>query len=248
MDTPVLVVSGAASGIGRAVARRWIAEGGRVVGLDRDGRTLASLADETGEEFRGIVADVRSTAEVEAGIATIVDREGRIDAVVTSAGHVTNAASATVADDDFGLLLDVHLHGTLRLARAAYPMLAAQGGAVVTIGSVAARAGLPRRAGYGAAKAGIEGLTRTLAVEWASSGIRVNCVNPGYIDTEFTHQQRRNGAIDTSTITERTPLGRLGEPEEVARAIVFLASSGSSYVTGQSLTVDGGLTISGDWF
>jgi len=248
MDTPVLVISGAASGIGQAVARRWIAEGGRVVGLDRDRRALTIFADESGGRFRGVVADVTSTRDIDDAIATIAAQEARIDAVVTSAGHVTNAPSESVADEDFDLLLDVHLHGTLRLARAAYPSLAVRGGAVVTIGSVAARAGLPRRAGYGAAKAGIEGLTRTLAVEWASAGIRVNCVNPGYIDTAFTRDQRSRGAIDTSTITARTPLARLGEPDEVARAIVFLASPASSYVTGQSLTVDGGLTISGDWF
>jgi len=247
MDGRIAVVTGAASGIGLAVVRRWLASGGSVVGLDLNGPALRSLEVEIGDRFRGAAVDVTSTLAIERAFAEAAALDGHIDAVVASAGVASSGPSAAVEDETFGRILDVHLGGTLRAARAAFPYLAAEGGALVTIGSVSARAGMPGRAAYSSAKAGIEGLTRTLAVEWAKAGIRVNCVHPGFVNTEFTRDQERQGNIDTSTILARTPLRRLAEPDEIAEAICFLASSAASYITGQALTVDGGLTVAGDF-
>jgi len=244
----VAAVTGGASGIGLAFAARWIKAGGRVVLLDRAAGDLERVVAELGDSARGIVADVTVSADVDAAYASIAAEEGRLDAVVNSAGIARPAPSADVSDADFALMLDIHLTGTLRNCRAAYPLLRRSGGAIVNIASVAAHAGMPGRLSYTTAKAGIAGLTRTLAVEWAADGIRTNAVGPGYVRTALTDQLVEQGKLDPAPITARTPLGRFAEPEEIAEAIYFLASPAASYVNGHVLMADGGMTIDGNWY
>lgn len=247
--TPVAAITGGASGIGLAFAKRWIASGGAVVLMDFSMAALesASTALES-DRVRGVAADVTDAASVVAAYESIRSIEGRLDAVVNAAGIARPAASNEVSDEDFTRMLDIHLTGTMRSCRAAYPLLAQTGGSIVNIASVAAVMGLPGRASYTTAKAGIGGLTRTLAVEWAPKGIRTNAVGPGYVRTALTDALVAEGKLDDKLITSRTPLGRFAEPEEIAEAIFFLASPASSYVNGHLLMADGGMAVEGNWY
>lgn len=246
----VASVTGGASGIGFAFAQRWVNDGGRVVVMDLNPEALDAAVQALGGPAvaRGAVLDVTDSAAVDAAFASVRNIEGRLDAAVNCAGIARPAPSAEVSDDDFVSLVDIHLNGTMRACRAAYPLLKASSGAIVNISSVAASSGMPARASYCAAKAGVEGLTRTLAVEWAPQSIRVNAVGPGYTRTAMMDSLTREGKLDISPLLSRTPMGRLAEPEEIAAAINFLASADASYITGQSLLVDGGMTVDGNWY
>jgi NAD(P)-dependent dehydrogenase (short-subunit alcohol dehydrogenase family) len=245
----VVAISGGASGIGFAFAQRWIAEGGTTVLLDINGEGVRSAVETLDAQWaRGVVCDITHRASVEAAIASIADHERQLDALVNGAGIVEAVPAAEISDEQFAHLVDIHVFGTLRASRAAYPMLKATQGSIVNISSVAAVMGLPKRASYGAAKAGIEGLTRTLAVEWAPDGVRVNAVAPGYTRTSMTERMIGQGKLNVGPIEARTPLGRFAQPSEIAAAISFLLCAEASFITGQTLTVDGGLTIGGNWF
>lgn len=244
----VAAVTGGASGIGLAFAARWIKDGGRVVLLDRAADDLARAVSLLGESARGILADVTVGADVDTAYVSIAAEEGRLDAVVNSAGIARPSPSAEVSDADFAVMLDIHLTGTLRNCRAAYPLLQRCGGAIVNIASVAAHTGMPGRLSYTTAKAGVAGLTRTLAVEWAPDGIRTNAVGPGYVRTALTDELVARGKLDPAPIVARTPLGRFAEPEEIAEAIFFLASPAASYINGHVLMADGGMTVDGNWY
>lgn len=242
-------ISGGASGIGLAFARHWIAEGGRAVLLDRSPDALEAAVAELGDRARSLVTDVTDESSVARSFAEIAEREGRLDAVVNSAGIALPAPSHEMSDEQFTRVMDIHVTGTFRCCRAAYSLLTeSDNPAIVNMASVAALTGMPGRANYTAAKAGIAGLTRTLAVEWAPHGIRVNAVGAGYVRTPFTDQLITDGKLRTEEIESRTPLARFAKPEEVAEVIDFLTSSRSSYVTGHLLMADGGLTIQGDWY
>ncbi|MCX2748054.1 SDR family NAD(P)-dependent oxidoreductase [Arthrobacter sp. MI7-26] len=246
---PVAAITGGASGIGLEFARRWIAGGGSAVLLDLSQPTLDIAIAELDYKARGVVVDVTDNASVLAGYRSIGEIEGRLDAVVNSAGIARPGPSSNVSDEDFTLMLDIHITGTMRSCRAAYPLLRdSGGGTIVNLASVAAISGMPGRASYTTAKAGIAGLTRTLAVEWAPEGIRVNAVGPGYVRTAMTDSLVAEGKLDDAPIKARTPLGRFAEPAEIAEAIYFLSTPSSSYVSGHLLMVDGGMTVDGNWF
>ncbi|GAB3618350.1 SDR family oxidoreductase [Okibacterium endophyticum] len=246
----VAAITGGASGIGFAFAKRWIADGGRVVLLDINAAGLDTATAELGgpETARGVVCDITSRTSVDSAIESIRTHEGRLDGLLNGAGIGRPSPSAEVSDEDFEGLIDIHLFGAMRTARAAHGLLSESSGAIVNISSVAATSGMPQRASYCTAKAGIEGLTRTLAVEWASDGIRVNAVAPGYTKTALTKKLIEDGKLRADRIEARTPLRRFAEPEEIASTIAFLLSKDASYVTGHSLLVDGGMTIDGDWY
>ncbi|WPU11069.1 SDR family NAD(P)-dependent oxidoreductase [Pseudarthrobacter oxydans] len=246
---PVAAITGGASGIGLESARRWIADGGRAVLLDLSRSALNKALAELGGGARGAVVDVTDNASVLAGFQGIRETEGRLDAVVNSAGIARPGPSSEVSDEDFTRMLDIHLTGAMRSCRAAYPLLKENGrGTIVNLASVAALTGMPGRASYTTAKAGIAGLTRTLAVEWAPLGIRVNAVGPGYVRTALTDALVTEGKLDDAPIKARTPLGRFAEPAEVAEVIHFLSTQASSYVNGHLLMVDGGMTVDGNWY
>ncbi len=245
----VALVTGGARGIGAATCRAFFAAGYRVAVADVDSDAAERLAGELDAEGRAIAVelDVTSSASADRGIESVVARFGRLDVLVNNAGTADPGPVATMTDEAWEGLLAVHLGGTFRCCRAAYRALAATSGAVVNVASIAAHVGLRDRLSYSAAKAAVEGMARALAVEWAPDGIRVNAIAPGYTATDLVRRVIESGRLDTTTLLRRIPLGRLAEPEEVAGVIVFLASPAASYITGQTLVVDGGLVVGSDW-
>ncbi|MDB5886244.1 MAG: short-chain dehydrogenase/reductase [Polaromonas sp.] len=249
----VAIVTGAAAGIGWATAQRLAADGLRVALLDLRTDAAQARAAELGSIHLGLGCDVTSEESVEAAVAAVLERFGCIDALVNNAGIGDQTGPTTEQNvQAFDHVLAVHLRGTFLMSRAvARHMLHAAStpgrsrGAIVNLGSIASSTGLPARNAYSAAKAGVLGMTRAMASEWARAGIRVNAVAPGYVRTALVADLERKGAIDAAGIRRRTPLGRMAEPAEIAEVIAFLASSRSSYVTGALIPVDGGWTAFG---
>jgi NAD(P)-dependent dehydrogenase (short-subunit alcohol dehydrogenase family) len=234
------VVTGGAKGIGLGVARALAREGWHCAILDSD-PAGKGVADELGGAF--VQADVTRPQELHAAFADLAARFGPIYGLVNSAGINRTGPSDQVSPEDWQRVLDVDLNGTFFACQAAYPHLA-PGSAIVNLASVLAMRGLPGRAAYTAAKFGVVGITRVLAVEWAGRGIRVNAVGPSWTDTPLIRDQLAAGTLDLDVL-ERVPMGRLAQVEDVTGAIVFLLSEKASFITGQTLYVDGGYTWAG---
>jgi NAD(P)-dependent dehydrogenase (short-subunit alcohol dehydrogenase family) len=247
----VAVVTGGASGIGLATAHALIEDGLAVAVADRNLEAAEKAAcelDPHGERAVPVFVDVSSSPAVDAMVAAVMDRFGRIDVVVNNAGITRPGPTPTLTDEAWDAVVSVHLGGAFRCSRAAYPALSESAtAAIVNISSIAARDGIPDRAAYCAAKVGIEGLTRALAVEWAPAGIRVNAVAPGFTRTAMFNNSIENGRADEGKLRSLIPADRIGNPEEVVAGIRFLSSPQASYITGQTLVVDGGLTVNGRW-
>jgi NAD(P)-dependent dehydrogenase (short-subunit alcohol dehydrogenase family) len=234
----VVVITGGVQGIGSSIADRFVRDGADVVVLDRDADGLAAL----GPDRTGIPVDVTKPTTIDRALKSIAERFGTIDVLVNNAGvadDFTNTVDQSLASMRRGL--STNLLGPFAMAQGAAKLMAANGGgAIVNLASIAAFAGLPRRNSYCAAKSGIVMMTRSLACEWASAGIRVNAVAPGYISTPGLIALEAAGKLDLRAVRRRVPMGRLGYPEEVADAVAFLASARAAYVTGSIYRVDGG--------
>ncbi len=242
MSARVAVITGAADGIGWATAQRLAQDFDRVALLDLDAEATRVRAAQLGEGHLGVGCDVSDEASVARAFEAVREAFGRIDALVNNAG-IGEQTEPTLEQDvaAFDRVLDVHLRGTFLASRAAARhMLAQGGGAIVNIASIAGQAGIPGRNAYGAAKAGIAAMTRSMACEWARRGVRVNAVAPGYVRTALVERLVKDGLIDAGGIESRTPLGRMARPEEIAQVIAFLASPQASYVTGTTVNADGG--------
>ena len=240
VEGKVALVTGARRGIGLATARALAAEGAKVVlGDVADVAEAVETVREDGGEAIGTTLDVTSTASAEAAVRLAVEQFGGLDILVNNAGIGGRAALLDVTDELWDRIMTVNLKGPFICSRAAVPHLK-PGSAIVNLASLAGRASSPAMAcAYSASKAGLLGLTRHLAKELAPLGIRVTAVNPGTIDTELL-----NVGFDAERLAEtvRTiPLGRIGQPEDIARVIVFLASDDAGYVTGASLDTNGGI-------
>ena len=235
------LVTGATGGIGWAVTQDLLAHGWSVAVADvPDAPTTERVGDDP--DLLAVTLDVTSWDSVEAGVGAAVDRFGRLDLLVNNAGIGRLHALEDMPPEEWRLVLDVDLDGAFRcLQVVGRHMLLAGGGAIVNIASIYAELGGHKRAAYTAAKAGLLGLTRTAAVEWAGRGIRVNAVGPGYVRVPTLERMTAAGEVDLEPIVARIPLGRLAEPEDIARAVRFLGSEEASYITGQVLYVDGGL-------
>lgn len=252
MDTKlagkVALVTGASQGIGRAVAVALSAEGARVGLLARGSRGLEQTLEMVGPP-KGLVVpcDVTSRAAVAAAVQTVTAEWGRLDVVVNNAGQRQDRARVDELDaSEWERMIEVNLSSVFIVARAAAPHLIAQrSGSVVNIASISGPFGIPRIGAYAAAKAGIIGLTRAMAAEWCEFGVRVNSVAPGFIETPMNAWFREDpaNAEQMAELESRIPLRRHGYAEEVAQAVVFLAGTTGSYITGQTLFVDGGWSV-----
>jgi NAD(P)-dependent dehydrogenase (short-subunit alcohol dehydrogenase family) len=234
------VITGGAKGIGLGAARELAGEGWSCAILDADPAGQA-VADELGGTF--VRADVTRPGELQRAFALLVERSGPIHGLVNSAGINRTGPSAELSLEDWRRVIDVDLNGTFYACQAAYPHLA-PGSAIVNLASVLAMRALPGRVAYAAAKFGVVGITRVLAVEWAERPIRVNAVAPSWTDTPLIRDQLAAGTLDLEVL-HRVPMGRLARVEDVVGAIAFLLSEKASFITGQTLYVDGGYTWAG---
>ncbi len=245
----VAVISGAASGIGLATARRLAGAGAAVVLLDvneEKGRAAEAAISEEGGRARSILCDVRSDADCRRAVAETVREFGRVDILFNNAGVTVRKNAVDLAEAEWDLVVDVMLKGTWLLSHHVIPyMIAAGGGSIINMGSGWALKGGPDAIAYCAAKGGILNLTRAMAIDHGRHGVRVNCVCPGDVDTPLLRGEcAQLGRDEGEFMAEaaRRPLARVGTPEDVADAVLFLASDLSKWVTGAFLAVDGGGT------
>jgi 3-oxoacyl-[acyl-carrier protein] reductase len=241
----VALVTGASRGIGRAIATTLAGAGALVV---VNYKSNAAAADEvvsaiTAAEGRAaaVQADISESAEVERLFKQLLDRYGKIDILVNNAGITRDTLLLRMKEEDFDAVLQTNLRGVYLCTKAVLrPMTKARGGRIINITSVVGLMGNAGQANYAAAKAGIIGFTKAAAREMASRNITVNAVAPGYIETELTSVLSETVR---QAIMENVPLGRLGQPQDVANLVCFLASDAAGYITGQTLTVDGGMVM-----
>jgi glucose 1-dehydrogenase len=243
----VALVTGAAQGIGFACAARLLAEGARVALLDRDGPGAQAAADRLGDGAMPIAADLAglSAEGARAIVAQVTARFGRLDVLVNNAGVIRLQPFLDFDPDAWDLMMDVNVRAPMLLGQAAARVMIAQGagGAIVNLSSVTAELGAPLAAGYAASKGAMRQLTRVMALELIGHGIRVNAVGPGTIATDMAARAVLDDPATRRTVLSRTPIGRLGDPDEIAKAVSFLASDDASYVVGQTVYVDGGRLV-----
>lgn len=243
----VAVVTAAVQGIGEAIARSLAEAGARVAVTYRDRARAELVARSLGEGHAGFALDVRSTASVDEAAAAVAERLGEPTILVNNAGVNRIGPTETMSDEDWELVLDVNLTGAFRCCRAfGSRMLATGRGSIVNVASIIGPlTAMPGRAPYAASKAGIVGLTRILAIDWAGRGVRVNAVLPGPTMTAMVASAIERGIVVEQEVVDRTPAGRLATPADVGDAVVLLCSPEARFVTGQALAVDGGYTLFG---
>ena len=229
----VALITGGGSGIGRAIASEFAGEGAKLLIAELDEASGQAVADDIGEAARFLRCDTSSEEDVQAAIAATIDAFDGFDIMVNNAG---------VAQKDWDTTLAVNLTGVYYGCKHAAERMAAHGGgSIINLASILGLVGIGGEDPYVAVKHGVVGLTRNFAIAYGGRGVRVNCINPGFIETPMTDSIREMDAINDQVMTQ-TPMGRYGTPEEVAKAALFLASDESSFVTGAPLIVDGGWT------
>jgi glucose 1-dehydrogenase len=234
----VTIVTGAAQGLGLAIARRFVEEGARVLLADLNAGALAGVAQQLGQP--SVVVDVAQRADVQRMVAYATERMGPVDVLVNNAGVFRSASLLELSEDDFDLTLAVNLKSVLFGIQAVAPqMIERRRGSIVNVASVAAVLGSPGAAAYCASKAAVAQLTNVAAIELAPHNVRVNALGPGTFATEMAQDAYADESL-RNRILPRTPLGRMGRPEEAAGVVLFLAGDDSSYMTGKTLYADGG--------
>jgi 3-oxoacyl-[acyl-carrier protein] reductase len=245
LDKQVALVTGASRGIGRAIALVLARQGATVIGTATSEAGAAGIGEALAAEGlagRGVVLQVNDAQSADALVDSIVKEFGALNVLVNNAGITRDQLAMRMKDDEWDAVIDTNLKAVFRLSRAVLrPMMKARGGRIINITSVVGSAGNPGQLNYAAAKAGVAGMTRALAREIGSRNITVNCVAPGFIDTDMTKvlPDEQQAALKT-----QIPLGRLGSPEDIGHAVAFLASPQAGYITGTTLHVNGGMYMS----
>lgn len=242
LEGKTALVTGATRGIGKAIARALAEQGVEVVGTATSAEGAASITaalKEAGLNGYGIVMNVADPVSIEAGLKEMTEKSGAPLILVNNAGITRDNLLMRLKDDDWSAVLETNLSSVYRTSKAVLRGMAkARWGRIINISSVVAGMGNPGQGNYCAAKAGVEGFTRSLAKEMSNRGITANCVAPGFIDTDMT---RKLDDKQREAMLEVIPAGRLGEPEEVAAVVAFLASEPAAYVTGETIHVNGGM-------
>ena len=241
------LVTGSSGGIGSAIARALAGQGARLALSGSNGAKLRAFREQLNDEIGGdhveITCDLSNTTQVEELIPATVDTLGKIDILVNNAGITRDNLAMRMKDEEWDVVIRINLEAAFRLMRAAArPMMKARFGRIITITSVVGATGNPGQMNYAAAKAGLTGMTKSLAQELASRGVTANCVAPGFIRTAMTEVLPD---AQKDALNARIPMGRMGEGEEVGAAVAFLASKEAAYVTGQTLHVNGGMAMLG---
>jgi 3-oxoacyl-[acyl-carrier protein] reductase len=238
----VALVTGATRGIGAAIALRLAADGATVIGTATTGEgaeRITAMLKDTGNPGRGMTLDITDAAALDATLKAIESQFGAIGILVNNAGITRDNLVLRMKDEDWDALMDTNLKPVFRLSKAVLRgMMKARTGRIIQIGSVVGSSGNPGQANYAAAKAAVIGFTKSLAQEVGSRNITVNCVAPGFIDTDMT-RSLPDAARDA--MLARIPLGRMGAPDDIAHAVAYLASPGAAYVTGATLHINGGM-------
>jgi 3-oxoacyl-[acyl-carrier protein] reductase len=239
LDGEIALVTGASRGIGKAIATKLAAEGATVIGTATSEGGAASIAEYLGAQGTGMVLDVTSADSVAEVLAAIEEQYGPISILINNAGITRDNLMMRLKDDDWDAIINTNLTSVFKISKACLRnMMKARKGRIITIGSVVGSTGNPGQANYAAAKAGLIGFSKSLAREVGSRGITVNTVSPGFIDTDMT---RALSDEQRDALKGQIPLSRLGEPEDIANAVAFLASPSASYITGETLHVNGGM-------
>jgi 3-oxoacyl-[acyl-carrier protein] reductase len=235
----VALVTGASRGIGAAIAAALAQAGAHVIGTATTEAGAAAIGQRLADKGHGVVLDVADAARGEALVEEIAGRHGKLSILVNNAGITRDALALRMKDADWDAVLATNLSAVFRLSRVVLRgMMKVRHGRIINITSVVGASGNPGQANYAAAKAGVAGMSRALAREIGSRGITVNCVAPGFIDTDMT---RGLGETQTQALLGQIPLGRLGSADEVAAAVVFLASAAGAYISGSTVHVNGGM-------
>lgn len=243
----IAVITGGGRGIGAAAGLKFLEDGFHVYFTDVNSQRVQEFVSSLksySDHAHSLEVDVTSDISVDHALQAVGEEYGHIDVLINNAGITNQTPTEETSTLEWQRMIDVHLSGTFRCSRAAFPYLKAAGGAsIVNVSSIAGRMGMPIRASYCAAKAGIEGLTRSLASEWAQYGIRVNAVAPGWVTTDLIQKDLDSGLVSEELLSSRISLNRFGKPEEIGDVLFFLATNTASYITGQVINVDGGLSV-----
>jgi NAD(P)-dependent dehydrogenase (short-subunit alcohol dehydrogenase family) len=242
LDAKVAIVTGAGGGIGSAISRRFLAEGAQVTALDVNIEPLKSVVEESEGRCLALTVDVSSESAIEDAVAQTVDRFGGVDVIVNNAIYDLPLAPLTeISLDDWRRTWAVNVDGAFLLSRAVIPLMESRGGgSIIHIASQLGRTAKPGRPWYCAQKGALINLARAMALDHAAQGIRVNCVSPGPVETD--RYLRNFPTREAAEKSADTMLGRLGQPDEIAAGVLFLASDESSYMTGSDMLIDGGYT------
>lgn len=241
LEGQIALVTGASRGIGRAIAKSLANSGAKVIGTATSEAGAAAIAEYLGAQGKGIVLDVNDAARSAAVIDEIQKEFGAVTILVNNAGITQDQLAMRMKDEEWDSVIATNLTAVGRLSRAVLRgMMKAKQGRIINITSVVGSTGNPGQMNYAAAKAGVAGMSRALAREIGSRNITVNCVAPGFIDTDMT---KVLGEEQTAALLQQIPLGRLGAPEDIAAAVNFLASPQASYITGTTLHVNGGMYV-----